>query len=134
MGNTVAIAQSSPEFREGLEACWISEDTVVPHKEGYQSGRHAAVILNLAYAAGLDMKPDTGDENPDTLKKVLRTRSDFALQTAILLTEMGKPKLAGCLLAKLSPLQNQAWSSVHSGLTDYLESKLKDHFFSVPER
>ncbi len=133
-----ANAELDPKYKEGLSRCYVSDDDFVPHKKGYEAGKTAAIAINLWYFYGIDMKPNTGDETPKhlaTLRDIfLKTRASFASIAPLALTKMGKHEVAGCIDAQLGPLQDDAWSSVHSGLTDHLEPELKKHFFEIPER
>ena len=132
-----AKAEVDPKYIEGLNKCFVSEDELVPHKKAYQAGKYAAEAINVWYLAGMDMKPDTGDETPQ-MKEVQRTiflksKASFASIGPLALTAMGEHYQAGCLAAQMTPLKEDPWSSVHSGLTDTLIPELKEHFFSVPD-
>ena len=126
------------KFAAGLDRCYIDEDELVPHKDGYAAGKKAAAFVNAWHYFGFDMEPDTGDETPEIMamnKKIfLSTRAQFAGIATVNFMKMGYPERAGCLAAQLTPLEEEPWSSVHSGLTDHLSPELKQHFFSVPER
>ena len=133
-----AQAEGDSKFTEGMKKCWISKNEYVPHEKGYEWGKSAAIFINTWYLLGDDLKPDTGDETEAAQARkrdfFLRTREWFAKMAVLTVQKMGSEETAGCLSAQLRPLEKQAWSSVHSGLTDHLEPELKTHFFSVPER
>jgi len=132
-----AKADLDPKYIEGLQECFVPEDEIVPHKKGYDAGKFAATAINTWYFLGNDMEPGTGDEGPqfEEIKRnvFLKSRSRFADIAPFALSQAGKHKQAGCLVAQLDPLKKDSWSSVHSGLTDALEPELKEHFFAIPE-
>lgn len=79
------------------------------------------------------------------LFSVVKTRSDFFINSYLGVKDMmtsfdnGKvdSSLKGldlCYTGYMSIAQDNSWSSVHSGLTDYLSDKDKAYFLSLPER
>lgn len=124
-----ADANSDPEFTKGLETCIATRKAVVPHEEGYRDGKLLAQILNVVSQEGMG-----GMSGAAVKSELMRTRSNLPGLAAVYLQQDGRSELAGCYLVKWKPIQTQAWSSVHAGLTDYLTPSLKAHFLAIPER
>ena len=123
-----------PETKEGMLVCMREKDRFVPYKEGYRRGKTLALVLNAVENAPLDLKPNSNQVTGTRMLKANKTRAGFADVAVSAMQKQGHYKVAGCYAVYSAPLQDKAWSSLHSGLTDHLSPTLKSLFFSYPER
>ncbi len=123
------------DFDQGWRMCEARMRNM-SHEESYKNGKFAATILNAFYLDESRKQKDwPASLRHRFLKTILQTKSSFATAAVAQMSVYGaSEKLLGCYLVLLRPLTEQPWSSVHSGLLDYLHPELKKHFFSVPER
>ena len=124
-----ADAKLDKEFTRGLEICTATRKVFVSHEQGYRDGKFLAQIINEVSQKGF-----AGVSAAETVNYHLRKRSNFPAVAAVYLQRQGESELAGCSMVRWDPISKQAWSSVHSALTDYLIPSLKQHFLSIPER
>lgn len=129
-----ASDSAHPELVEGMQICTREKDRFVPHKEGYNRGQTIARVLNAVENAPLDLKPGSNQVTGTRMLQSFKTRAGFASVAVLAMQKQGHYKVAGCYAVYSKPLQEQAWSSLHSGLTDHLSPPLKSLFFSYPER
>lgn len=107
------------------------------HSKPYTAGKEIALRLNRLY----ELKPSVIRKKIFTTK----TKSDMFIEMTFVQGEMLTPEEEtwsdeeksqrwSCYLGHVGAARESAWSSVHSGLSEYLSPVLKAHFLSLPER
>jgi hypothetical protein len=120
--------QWNKEYGDDYSVCsQTSKDA--SHDDMYESGKFMAQILNAVEQEGLN-----GIKGERVRDGMIRTQTDFSSYALLYLKYAGEDKLTACYMAKWKPFDDQTWSSIHSGLTDYLSPTMKARFFAVPER
>ena len=128
-GAQATAKPSEAEIRKAWNTCSIA-GKVIPHAEGYDAGKTMATFVNAAVTDGL-----MNVSGASVLQNHLTTRANFAHIAQLKMQELDPDSAVSyCMGAQWVPLKEQAWSSVHSGLTDYLLPRAKKRFFEVPQR
>ena len=117
-------------FAAPAHAC-LPSDT---HAEKYEDGKIAARVLNVIEEVGFPTGDGKSLEGDVYFKIFLVKRADVPGIVRLYFHKTDKAAFGSCMYDKLRPLKEMPWSSVHSGLIEYLSGTLKARYLALPER